>query len=161
MSIHSIKPYELESALRIIRNSFATVADEFHLTKENCPGHTTFITLEKLKIKYDSGDRMYMYTLDSVPVGCFSLKQLDYETWELDHLAVLPEYRHCGIGKELLEFAEKTIQVQNGKLLKIGIMEENVKPKQWYMQNGFLSTGTKRFAHLPFTVGFMEKRFKQ
>ncbi len=60
MSIHSIKPYELESALRIIRNSFATVADEFHLTKENCPGHTTFITLEKLKIKYDSGDRMYI-----------------------------------------------------------------------------------------------------
>ena len=158
MSIHSIKPYELESALRIIRNSFATVADEFHLTKENCPGHTTFITLEKLKTRYDSGDRMYMYTLDSVPVGVFSLKQLDYETWELDHLAVLPEYRHSGIGKELLEFAEKTIQVQNGKLLKIGIMEENVKLKQWYMQNGFLSTGTKRFAHLPFTVGFMEKR---
>ena len=158
MSIHSIKPDDLNTALRIIRNSFATVADEFHLTKENCPGHTTFITLEKLKIKYDSGDRMYMYTLDSVPVGCFSLKQLDYETWELDHLAVLPEYRHCGIGKELLEFAEKTIQAQNGKLLKIGIMEENVKLKQWYMRNGFLSTGTKRFAHLPFTVGFMEKR---
>ena len=158
MSIHSIKPCELKTALRIIRNSFATVADEFHLTKENCPGHTTFITLEKLKTRYDSGDRMYMYTLDSVPVGVFSLKQLDYETWELDHLAVLPEYRHCGIGKELLEFAEKTIQVQNGKLLKIGIMEENVKLKQWYMQNGFLSTGTKRFAHLPFTVGFMEKR---
>ena len=158
MSIHPIKPDDLNTALRIIRNSFATVADEFHLTKENCPGHTTFITLEKLKIKYDSGDRMYMYTLDSVPVGVFSLKQLDYETWELDHLAVLPEYRHCGIGKELLEFAEKTIQVQNGKLLKIGIMEENVKLKQWYMQNGFLSTGTKRFADLPFTVGFMEKR---
>ena len=158
MGIHSITPYELESALRIIRNSFATVADEFHLTKENCPGHTTIITLEKLKIKYDSGDRMYMYTLDSVPVGVFSLKQLDYETWELDHLAVLPEYRHCGIGKELLEFAEKTIQAQNGKLLKIGIMEENVKLKQWYMRNGFLSTETKRFAHLPFTVGFMEKR---
>ena len=53
---------------------------------------------------------------------------------------------------------KKTIQVQNGKLLKIGIMEENIKLKQWYMQNGFLSTGTKRFAHLPFTVGFMEKR---
>ena len=158
MSIHPIKPDDLNTALRIIRNSFATVADEFHLTKENCPGHTMFITLEKLKIKYDSADCMYMYTLDSVPVGVFSLKQLDYETWELDHLAVLPEYRHCGIGKELLEFAEKTIQVQNGKLLKIGIMEENVKLKQWYMQNGFLSTGTKRFAHLPFTVGFMEKR---
>lgn len=158
MSIQPIKPDDLNTALRIIRNSFATVADEFHLTKENCPGHTAFIALEKLKIKYDSGECMYIYYADSVPVGFFSLKQLDIETWELDHLAVLPEYRHRGIGKKLLKFAEKTIQAQNGKLLKIGIMEENVKLKQWYMRNGFLSTGTKRFAHLPFTVGFMEKR---
>ena len=158
MSSHPIKPDVLNTALRIIRNSFATVADAFHLTKENCLGHTAFIALEKLKIKYDSGERMYIYYADSVPVVFFSLKQLGNETWELDHLAVLPEYRHCGIGKELLEFAEKTIQAQNGKLLKIGIMEENVKLKQWYMRNGFLSTGTKRFAHLPFTVGFMEKR---
>ena len=157
MSIHPIKPDDLNTALRIIRTSFATVAEEFHLTKENCPGHTAFITLEKLRIKYDSGDRMYMYTLGSVPVGFFSLKQLDSETWELDHLAVLPEYRHRGIGQKLLEFVEKKIQAQNGKLLKIGIMEENVKLKQWYLQNGFLSTGTKRFAHLPFAVGFMEK----
>ena len=59
MSIHPIKPDDLNTALRIIRNSFATVTDEFHLTKENCPGYTAFITLEKLKIKYDSGDRMY------------------------------------------------------------------------------------------------------
>lgn len=158
MSIHPIKPDELNTALHIIRTSFATVAEEFQLTRENCPGHTAFITFEKLQMKYNIGNRMYLYYLGSVPVGCFSLKQLGYETWELDHLAVLPEYRHCGIGKELLEFAEKTIQVQNGKLLKIGIMEENVKLKQWYMRNGFLSTGTKRFAHLPFTVGFMEKR---
>ena len=158
MSIHQIKTDELSTALHIICNSFATVAEEFHLTKENCPGHTAFITFEKLQMKYNSGDRMYLYYLDSVPVGFFSLKQIDSETWGLDHLAVLPEYRHRGIGEELLEFAEKTVREQNGKLLKIGIMEENVKLKRWYLCNGFLSTGTKRFAHLPFSVGFMEKR---
>ena len=90
-------------------------------------------------------------------MGFFSLKQLDGETWELDHLAVLPEYRHHRIGQELLDYAEKTVHEQNGKLLKIGIIEENERLKEWYLQNGFESTGTKRFEHLPFTVGFMEK----
>ena len=148
---------KLPISLEIIQKSFATVADEFHLTKENCPGHTAFMTLDKLQNSFKSGNRMFLYYSDSIPVGFFSLKQIDCETWELDHLSVLPEYRHCGIGKDLLDYAEETVHEQNGKLLKIGIMEENEQLKQWYLQNGFVSTGTSHFEHLPFTVGFMKK----
>ncbi|MBR4728062.1 MAG: GNAT family N-acetyltransferase [Clostridia bacterium] len=155
--------YEIEEksilpvCLNMIHKSFATVADEFHLTKETCPGYTAFMALDKLQKSFESSNRMFLYYSDSIPVGFFLLKQLDGETWELDHLAVLPEYRHRGIGKELLNYAEKTVREQNGKLLKIGIMEENVRLKQWYLKNGFASTGTRRFEHLPFAVGFMEK----
>ena len=148
---------KLPISLEIIQKSFATVADEFHLTKENCPGHTTFMTLNKLQHSFESGKRMFLYCSGSKPVGFFSLKQIDCETWELDHLSVLSEYRHCGIGKDLLDYAEETVHEQNGKLLKIGIMEENEQLKQWYLQNGFVSTGTSHFEHLPFTVGFMKK----
>ncbi len=150
----------LPVALEIIHKSFATVADEFHLTNENCPGHTAFMTLDKLQNSFKSGNRMFLYYSCSIPVGLFSLKQIDCETWELDHLSVLPEYRHCGIGKDLLDYAEETVHEQNGKLLKIGIMEENERLIQWYIKNGFVSTSTKRFEHLPFTVGFMEKELK-
>ena len=150
----------LPICLQIIHKSFATVAEGFNLTKENCPGHTAFMALDKLKSSFESGNRMFLYYSGSVPVGFFSLKQLDDELWELDHLAVLPEHRHRGIGKQLLDYAEKTVHEQNGKLLKIGIIEENAQLKQWYLQNRFVHTGTKRFEHLLFSVGFMEKKFK-
>ena len=148
---------KLPISLEIIQKSFATVADEFHLTKENCPGHPTFMTLNKLQHSFESGKRMFLYCSGSKPVGFFSLKQFDSETWEMDHLAVLPKYRHRGIGRELLKFAEKTVKQQNGKTLKIGIIEKNEQLKQWYLQNGFVSTGTSHFEHLPVTVGFMMK----
>lgn len=147
----------LPISLQIIRNSFATVAEEFNLTEENCPGHTAFMKLDKLQNAFDAVNRMFLYYSGSVPVGFFSLKQIDSDTYELDHFAVLPEYRHNGIGKELLNYAENAIKEQNGKTIKIGIIEENTTLKNWYIKNGFVHTGTKRFEHLPFTVGFMEK----
>lgn len=150
----------LPICLQIIHKSFATVVEDFNLTKENCPGHTAFMAPDKLQNSFESGNCMFLYYSGSVPVGFFSLKQIDGETWELDHLAVLPEHRHRGIGKELLDYAEETVHKQNGKLLKIGIMEENGRLKQWYLQNRFVHTGTKRFEHLPFTVGFMEKKIE-
>ena len=85
---------KLPISLETIQKSFATVADEFHLTKENCPGHTTFMTLNKLQNSFESGNRMFLCYSGSVPVGFFSLRKIDSDTYELDHFAVLPEYRH-------------------------------------------------------------------
>ena len=42
------------------------------------------------------------------------------------------------------------------RALRIGIIEENVRLRAWYEGLGFVHTGTRVFAHLPFTVGFME-----
>lgn len=36
---------ELNSSLKVITESFSTVAAEFGLTKENCPTHPAFMTL--------------------------------------------------------------------------------------------------------------------
>ena len=147
----------LPICLNIIQKSFATVAEEFNLTEESCPGHTAFMKLEKLQNSFESGNWMFLCYSGSVPVGFFSLKKIDSDTYELDHLAVLPEYRHNGIGKELLNYAENAVKEQNGKTIKIGIIEENTTLKNWYIKNGFIHTGTRRFEHLPFTVGFLEK----
>lgn len=76
---------------------------------------------------------------------------------ELDHLAVLPAYRHQGLGKELVcyaaDYAKSHLRAQK---IQIGIVEENTVLKTWYQSQGFVHTGTKQFDHLPFTVGFME-----
>lgn len=46
--------------------------------------------------------------------------------------------------------------VYHGKQLTIGIIEESNILKEWYLQLGFIHTGTMSIETLPFTVGYME-----
>ena len=56
----------------------------------------------------------------------------------------------------LLDYAKATVRGKDGRAIKISIIEENTKLKDWYAANDFIHTGIKRFEHLPFTAGFME-----
>ena len=147
---------QLEACLNIIHESFKTVADEFYLTRDNCPSHTAFISLEKLKTQYAEGRAMFLYEKGGENVGYFSINESG-DTAELDNLAVLPSCRHLGIGKEMIDFAKKYAKEHlHADKLTIGIIEENAVLKKWYESLGFIHTGTKKYSHLPFTVGFME-----
>lgn len=147
---------QLEICLDIIHRSFITVADDFHLTKENCPSHTAFISLENLEKQYAQGRAMFLYEKSGEKIGYFSLKK-NSDTTELDNLAVLPSCRHLGIGREMIDFAKEYANEHlHANKLTIGIIEENTVLKKWYESLGFVHTGTKKFPHLPFTVGFME-----
>jgi hypothetical protein len=39
---------ELETSIKVIADSFKTVAVEFNLNKENCPTHPSLVTLKQL-----------------------------------------------------------------------------------------------------------------
>lgn len=147
---------QLNICLEIIRSSFITVAEEFGLTENNCPSHTAFITMDKLKMQFDDGRPMFLFYQDAVPVGYFSLVMSSDEDWELNNLAVLPEYRHLWIGKSMVDYAITTVKNYGGNKISIGIIEENAKLKDWYLNLGFNHISTRKFEHLPFTVGFME-----
>ena len=147
---------QLNVCLDIIHRSFITVADEFNLTKENCPNHTAFISIDKLNKQYDSGADMFLNNHNGAYVGYFSLVD-NGESVELNNLSVLPKYRHLEIGKEMVEYAKDYVTNNTAaKRITIGIIEDNTVLKNWYESLGFLHTGTKRFKSLPFTVGFME-----
>ncbi len=147
---------QLNVCLDIIHRSFITVADEFNLTKESCPNHTAFMPVDKIVRQYDSGADMFLYNHNGVYVGCFSLSD-NGECVELNNLSVLPEYRHLGIGKKMVEYAKDyVIKNTSAKKITIGIIEDNTILKDWYETLGFIHTGTKEFDSLPFTVGFME-----
>ena len=147
---------ELAVFAKVIRQSFATVAADFGLTMQNCPTNGAFMQTERLLSDHSRGDVMAGLFADGQPSGFAQLAQKSEDVFELCKLAVLPPLRHAGHGTQLLEWACDTVRKKGGNKITIGIIEENTMLKDWYLLHGFVHTGTRLFAHLPFTVGFME-----
>lgn len=154
--IYEVEQNELQECLDVIHQSFQTVADQFGLTKENCPKHTSFIPLSFLETQKNWGWQMYALYVSKKIIGYMSLSKESDDAFELHNLAVLPEYRHNGFGKLLLDHAKDVVKASGGNVIKIGIIEESTVLKNWYIANGFVHTGTKKFDHLPFTSGYLE-----
>lgn len=100
---------------------------------------------------------MYGAYLDGQRVGFVAVERADDDRWYMERLAVLPEYRHKGIGRTLMDFVFETVRQRGGKKVSIGIINENRVLKKWYIDYGFVETGTRAFSHLPFEVCFLEK----
>ena len=160
-SIRAITYNMLPQVLQTVRKSFKTAADEFGLTKDNCPKHTSFIPMEFLETHMRWGWYMFGAFDDDRLIGYASLSNRENGVYELHNLAVLPEYRHKGVGKALLDHAKQKAQSLGGTKISIGIIEESKVLKNWYIINGFEHTGIKKFEHLPFTTGFMEYTVKE
>lgn len=150
---------EIPECVRIIRNSFQTVADEFGFTEENASRFTAFATDDR-RIRYQfclEKRPMYVYLLGGKIVGYYSLSIQNDEEVELNNLAVLPGYRHLGIGQRLLEDCFEKVLQFGRRTVKIGIVEENVVLRRWYERFGFEHTGTEKYDFFPFTCGYLEK----
>lgn len=157
--IKAVREENIAECVQVIRDGFATVAESFGFTPENAPGFTAFATTEdtlrrhllaehRLLFAYWDGDRI---------VGYYSLKAQEEQACELNHLCVLPAYRSKGIGAALVNHAFETAASLGVQTMKIGIVEENRVLREWYESFGFVHTGTKKFDHLSFTCGFLEK----
>ena len=157
--IREAKREDIRTCVEIIRQSFKTVADEFGFTPDNAARFTAFATTEdRLSWHMDNENRlMYIYEQDGIPCGYYSLLMQENEECELNNLAVLPEHRHLGIGKMLLDHAYESAKNAGCKVINIGIVEENTVLRKWYEQNGVVHIGTKKFDFFPFTCGYMKK----
>ncbi len=157
--IREVNRDEIPECVDIIKKSFKTVADEFGFTVENAPRFTAFaVTADRLYWQMDNESRlMYAYEQDGDIFGYYSLLMQDNGECELNNLAVLPEYRHKGIGNQLLSHAYKTAKDHGCKRINIGIVEENKQLRKWYEQSGAVHIGTKKFEFFPFTCGYMTK----
>lgn len=158
--IRTIDKNDIPECVRVIKDSFMTVADQFGFTIINAPGFTAFaIREEKLREQYENAHRlMYAYYDVEKIVGYYALTLPKSGTCELNNLAVLPSYRHQGIGKQLLLHAFQEAKKMNCTQIKISIVEENRVLRKWYEAYGFVHRGTKKFDFFPFTCGYLEKR---
>lgn len=156
--IKQIERDQIPSCVRLIRESFMTVAREFSITQENSPRFTAFSTDEHRLVWQLETERrsMYGYFEDGEIIGYYSILAKDGEC-ELNNLCVHPDFRHRGIGARLLEHCFESARQLGCSKINIGIVEENVRLRKWYESFGFVHTGTQKFDFFSFTCGYMER----
>ncbi len=157
MTIRPVRTDEGPVVVDLLRRSFATVAERFGLTMENCPKNVAFYTQQRFAEDIDRGMRYYLLEDDTSIYGCVALEPAKPETIYLGRLAVLPEHRSRGFGQALVHHICAEAEQMGVRRVEIGLIEEDSQMKDWYRQFGFTPTGTKTFDHLPFVVGFMVK----
>lgn len=150
----------LRRSVTVIRDAFAGVAAEFGLTRDNCPTNPAFITRERLEALREKGVRLFGLFNGERQIGFAALEKAGDGVFYLEKLAVLPEHRHKGCGRNLVDFVCERAMKEGGKIISIGIMDNHILLKKWYKTLGFIETGTQQFPHLPFIVCFMEKRLQ-
>lgn len=157
--IKIVREKDLTKCAELIRKSFMTVAKQFNITQENAPKYVAFaVTHESLKKQFCKEHRtMYAYYNGDDIIGFYSLSIVGNGECELNNLCVLPEFRHEGIGKRLLENSFSEAKKLGCKVMRISIVEENKTLKKWYENFGFVHIDTVKYDFFPFTCGYMNK----
>ncbi len=154
-TIRKLTGVSLGKSLTIIRSAFGKVADELGITIENAPMFPAFITLERLEEMRTRGAVFYGMFIDGEQVGVVAVEKRDTGDYYLERLAVLPEYWHGGLGRELVNFIIDYVKKIGVKRLYLGMVNEHKVLKEWYQSMGFEEINLKKYEHLPFTVCYM------
>jgi ribosomal protein S18 acetylase RimI-like enzyme len=156
-TIHSASLHDTEIIAFIVSQANKDVAKKFELTLENNPKHPSFYTKEWVSSDIDRGEEYFLYQKEGVDCGCVAFEQPNSDISYLNRLSVLPEYRHKGIGEQLVKHVLEYSRTKNIQLVSIGIIAEHTLLKKWYLKLGFIEGETKHFDHLPFGVTYMSQ----
>jgi N-acetylglutamate synthase-like GNAT family acetyltransferase len=160
MEFHSVESdQDLSEVIKVLNESHGTVAKEFGFTKDTNPTNSAFITGQTLREQLEKGIELYRLEIDHNVIGCIAIEKSSKETdtYYIEKVSILPQYRHRGYGLKLMEFATEKIRANGGKRISIALIDSNTLLKNWYSQQGFKETGVKDFPRLPFRVCFMNK----
>ena len=151
--------HDLSKIVKILNESHGTVAKEFGFTKETNPTNSAFIDEYTLRTQLDKGMQLFQLTVDNRPIGCVAIEKSvkEIDTYYIEKVSIVPEYRHRRYGINLMEFATEKIKANGGKWISIALIDSNTKLKNWYLKQGFKETGVRDFPNLPFRVCFMNK----
>lgn len=146
---------DCEALGRLIRDAYRDVALRFSLTAESCPKHPSNCTGDWIRSDLTRGVTYYYFASDDNLAGCVALETTDQAVAYLMRLAVLPEYRRRGLGRQLVQHIIDQACQQDMQSISIGLIAAQKELIAWYQNLGFIPGETKHFAHLPFMVQFM------
>ena len=133
-----IEIMDCKKITEILNKSFITVAIELNYTKENAPRFPAFINSDVIENNFNNGLKMFGYIINDKIVGCVGYSYYKDNTYFIERLATIPEYRHLGIGIKLMNFAENKIRENNGKIAEIHVVDENKTLIEWYKKLNFV-----------------------
>jgi Acetyltransferases len=156
--IRTIQNCNLPILVELLHESFYEIVKQYGITKENSEHNAAFITLEELQYDVDNGLELSGLYLDDLLIGSIGIKQKEKDKYYIERLCIHPSYRHQKYGSTLLEYGKNKVINRGGRTISIGIIDENIQLKKWYIQNGYSEIEIKRIKYLPFSVCIMEYR---
>ena len=131
--IRKVTEKDIPECVRVVRQSFQTVADEFGFTAEKDPKFTSYATTEeRLRWHMFNEHRpMYACFVDGKIVGYYSLC-INGSEIELSNLCTVPEYRHCKVGESLMLHSFDRARELGFTEITIGVVEQNERVRRWY-----------------------------
>jgi GNAT superfamily N-acetyltransferase len=156
LTIESLEISELPACLETIHRAFSLNCERFGFTKENYPSCAAFMTLDELIADKQGGAHVYAIRVEDVIAGCVMLKRVDRDTYAFRRFAVLPEYRHLGLGKRLVAHCKAKATQYGGKRLQLLMVYENEQLRKLYESYGFSLVETRQDDDHPFLCGIYE-----
>jgi N-acetylglutamate synthase-like GNAT family acetyltransferase len=144
----------------IVRASFQDVADRLKVTPENCPVFVAFIQPDRVRKEMDEGTQFYFAHVDGRRVGCVGMQPMNDDECKLRRLAVMPDHRHHGLGRMLVEHVLTLARRRKMQRVVLGMVYKCVRLRKWYESFGFTTTHKKQFDHIPFDVAYMKCELK-
>jgi len=156
-----IELYDSYLITDILNKSFMTVALQFNFTKETVERFPAFIKSDIIDNQLKNGLKMYGYNENNKIVGCVGYSFCKDKVYLIERLGTLPEYRHKGIGKKLMEFIEDKIRENGGKVAEIHVVDINEILIKWYKNMNYKQIRTDKLydgeRKLPFNSYVMNK----
>ncbi len=99
-SIVSATEKDFNQCVITVRKAFYESREKFGFTKENYPSSGAFITEADLVAARLRGVHMYVAVIKKQIIGYVQLEKKNNGVYSFQKFAVLPEYRHLGVGAD-------------------------------------------------------------
>ena len=148
---------DVASLAPLIRSAYRDVADRFGLTSENAPTHPSNCKADWIEADLARGISYYLLSSDDTLCGCVALEFAADSIAYLERLAVAPEWRGCGLGTALLDYALSRAWRGGAREVSIGVIARHIELINWYGRRDFRFVETRAFDHLPFVVAYLRR----
>ncbi|MCL2080277.1 MAG: GNAT family N-acetyltransferase [Oscillospiraceae bacterium] len=142
----------------ILNRAFLTVAEQYNFTRENAPTFPAFIGTDRIDDFLNKGLKMYGYKIYGNIIGCAGYSYYKENIYFIERLATLPEYRHLGVGKKLVEYVENKIKDIGGEIVEIHVVDKNIILREWYKKLNYVEIRIDEIKTLPFNSCVMNKK---